>query len=394
MKRPIKVLHIAAFDGNVGDTGQLMGFRQQLHKNTGLDFCYTNIEIRDFYQSWGKRKFDNKFVELANKYDLLIFGGGNFWSLDWENSSNGTTLDLSEKLLDDIKVPIWFNALGFDDGINFKKSKISDFERFLKKLLNEPYKYFLSVRNDGSKQLMYKYLDSELVDKVYEVPDGGFFVQVQKSYHPELPKDKKIIAVNPAGDMSNIRFKEGEITEQGYLDDLSHELINLLNNYENIHLVFVAHMPTDMEHIVKIINKFPDWYKRQRISVAPYIPHFEYAEYIFDLYKKSDVVIGGRFQSNLCAIAKGTPTIGILSYHKHKNVYERYGMKHRMIEIDRESVKGKLTGLIDDMLVNKEIYINQNKKLVEKLQREIYNVHNLFVKWMDKSFKQNSEFRL
>lgn len=72
----IRALHVASFDGNVGDIGQILGFRQQAAINTDLEIAYSNLEIREFYNSWNMRKFDEDFVEYANKFDLIIFGGG------------------------------------------------------------------------------------------------------------------------------------------------------------------------------------------------------------------------------------------------------------------------------------------------------------------------------
>ena len=72
----VRALHVASFDGNVGDIGQILGFRRQLAMNTDLEITYSNLEIREFYNSWNMRKFDESFVEYANKFDLIIFGGG------------------------------------------------------------------------------------------------------------------------------------------------------------------------------------------------------------------------------------------------------------------------------------------------------------------------------
>lgn len=88
----LRVLQIAAFDGNAGDTGQILGFRQEMEKTIGIPMTFTNLEMREFYRSWGMRRFDADFAALANSFDLVIIGGGNFWSLDWEDSATGTTI--------------------------------------------------------------------------------------------------------------------------------------------------------------------------------------------------------------------------------------------------------------------------------------------------------------
>ena len=95
----MKILHVASFNGNIGDFANHSGFRKCLNNYIGEQIEYTNLEIREFYKSWNLRKFDNDFVDLANQFDLLVFGGGNFFEMCWDYSSTGTTIDLSEEIL-------------------------------------------------------------------------------------------------------------------------------------------------------------------------------------------------------------------------------------------------------------------------------------------------------
>lgn len=71
----LKALHIAAFGDNVGDIGQILVFREQLIYNKKLEIEFTTLKIREFYYSSGMRLFDDDFIDLANKYDVVIFGG-------------------------------------------------------------------------------------------------------------------------------------------------------------------------------------------------------------------------------------------------------------------------------------------------------------------------------
>lgn len=378
----LKALHIAAFDGNVGDIGQILGFRQQLMQNTKLEIEFTNLEIREFYYSWGMRRFDDDFIGLANKYDVVIFGGGNFWSVDWKQSPNGTTLGLSIDSLKKIKTPIWFNAIGFDDGLNFMQDKLNDFIEFLSYITSED-RFFVSVRNDSSYELLMKYTKTDVLDKVVIVPDGGFFIKpYDYGNHVELSANKKNIVINPAGDMEAIRFSSG-YTANEYLADFGKGLRDLLENFSDINLVFVAHHHDDLRYISCLINLLSDWDRRRRVSVAPFVPNWGRADYVFDLYKKADIVIGGRFHSNLCAIAQGTPTVGILSYHKHKYIYKKYGLQNRMLEVDKGEVvllKEKISSMLCEYELNKARKENDN--LVAKLGIDICNTHQKAEKWI------------
>lgn len=385
----IKALHVASFDGNVGDIGQIMGFRQQLSNNTNLEIEYSNLEIREFYKSWGMRQFGEQFVKYANCFDLLIFGGGNFWSVEWQYSPNGTTLALSKEILDQIHIPVWFNAIGFDDRLNFAKNKIKDFAEFIKYIAYDSHKYFISVRNDGSYKMMSKYFSGEVMRKISEVPDGGFFVKPHcYEKHIECQSKLKTIVINPAGDMISIRFTS-EAAEVSYIVTFAEQIRILLEKYDDIEIVFVAHHHDDFRHINALIAKLPDWFRRRRISVAPFIPNWHRAEYIFDLYRQAHMVIGGRFHSNLCAIAQGTPTIGILSYHKHKYIYDHYLSKDRMLEVDKGEI-ANLSYVLDKYMQceNYKKACKDNISLQKTLGVILTENHRLMEKWITDFYKK------
>lgn len=89
--RNIKALHIASFMGNVGDNANHNGLRNKL-KNIfyNNNIIFDELEMREFYQSWNLRNFNSEeFINLANKYDLIIIGGGNFFELKWDYHVQG-----------------------------------------------------------------------------------------------------------------------------------------------------------------------------------------------------------------------------------------------------------------------------------------------------------------
>ena len=78
----LRILHLASFSGNIGDNANHMGFRPWFAKQVGREVAWSNCEIREFY--WKERAFDTDFVALANSYDALVIGGGNYFEL-WEH---------------------------------------------------------------------------------------------------------------------------------------------------------------------------------------------------------------------------------------------------------------------------------------------------------------------
>ena len=74
----MRILHIASFNGNIGDNASHIGLRNIL-KTLGVIATIDQIEIRRFYKNYSlfdKQSFDEDFVKMANQYDLVVFGGG------------------------------------------------------------------------------------------------------------------------------------------------------------------------------------------------------------------------------------------------------------------------------------------------------------------------------
>jgi polysaccharide pyruvyl transferase WcaK-like protein len=170
----LKVLHLASFSGNMGDNANHRGIRKIFNKYLNFNMTYDELEIREFYISWGKRFFDSSFADLVNDYDLLIIGGGNFFDLYLDKSVTGTTINMTEQILQKIKTPIVFFGVGFDPYKGITDELINRFKRFLDNLL-ESEKVFISLRNDGSVENIKKYIGEEYVKYICKVPDGGFY---------------------------------------------------------------------------------------------------------------------------------------------------------------------------------------------------------------------------
>lgn len=274
--------------------------------------------------------------------------------------------------------------MGFDDGIAFQPEKLEVFQRFLSYLLDNPQKCFVSVRNDGSIDLLAKYYGRAFAERILEVPDGGFFVSPEGvPVHPEMMEGRRTIAINPAGDMMQIRFYNAAESVNDYLDAFAQELVKLLEAERTVQIVFVAHHFADFAQISALMERLPDVMRRRRVSIAPYLPVFPKAMYLFDIYRKADLVIGGRFHSNLCAIAQGTPTIGILSYHKHKAIYHRYGMRERMLEVDKGEIR-HLSELALRMLSEEgqTRARSKNQRLVSNLRKDFAKKMKLVRSWI------------
>ncbi|MDF2500961.1 MAG: hypothetical protein K0Q77_1675 [Anaerosporomusa subterranea] len=387
MKPQLNVLHLASFEGNVGDNANHIGTRSKLGVNLDFEVQYTNLEIREFY--WKKRSFDNDFVSLANKHDLVIIGGGNYFELWVPNSFTGTSLDISNTILNKITTPILFYSLGCDVGQGVSNDNLQKFRQFLDHILGSS-KYLVSVRNDGSLGTIDKYLGKEYAERIDCVPDGGFFTIVKDFLHPELPNEKnlKTIAINLAGDMLDVRFNNSEINSSDILYEEFLQLFgNFLNNLfmdrEDARVVFIPHIFRDLDIISDVLKQVEDIHRRKHIAVAPYLHGSGAQEYIFDLYRKCDLVLGTRFHANVCPIGLNTPTIGLVNYPQIQLLYEELGMPQRTIQVNKREFDVKLSSFVNYSLENLECIRHDYSEIQKKLDENLLSFHMKINHWLN-----------
>ena len=382
----MKVLHIASFSGNIGDEANHLGFRYNFNKYIDKNAVFDEVEIRNFYKSWNILKFDNAFVEKVNKYDLVVFGGGNFFELCWDYSSTGTTIDLSKEILDKIQTKVLFNGIGIDDGKGVSVENINKFKGFLNYVLKDK-RFLFSVRNDGSLMILNRYFKECRLDKVIRIPDGAFSLKLDnnKKYN-EIDSTKVNIGINIAGDMLERRFQDKNIYDN-FIIRFSKMLNKILEEKSQINIIFLPHMYADLNIISKIINRLDDKLRRFRICVAPLLNGtLNGGEYIFGLYKQCDLILGMRFHSNVCAIAQNIPNIGIVTYHKHKYLFEEINLSDRYIEINEEILKEEFwQGFKSKMLnsiISKNDIIERYKNVNKNLQENTKEYFEVCKKWI------------
>lgn len=364
----MKILHLASFNGNIGDNANHRGFRKNFQNLIPENIEWKNLEIRNFYKSWNKMKFDKEFIKMVNTYDLLIIGGGNFFEICHEYSSTGTTIDLPIEKLNQIKIPIFFNGLGLDSDKKYTEESKLKFKDFIDYLLNFPDKYFVSFRNDGSKQYfinLYGYFDN----RIKIVPDGGFFFKLNQN--SEF-KDKKYIGINIAIDshklVENLSYEE-------ILNKFKTFILKIITKYPEYKILFFPHILSDLKIIYDIANSLDDIYVKYNIEIAPYLTGKGSEIEFYKYYLKCRVILGMRFHTNVVGIALNIPIIGLASYSKIKNLYSELKMEEKVINIKDKEFSTKLFNLTEQNLMNeieiKKQLLNKNVEL-EIQKNEVY----------------------
>jgi polysaccharide pyruvyl transferase WcaK-like protein len=371
-----KILHIASFSGNIGDNANHNGLRHQLEKflkNDGIS--YTELEIRKFYQNYSrpdKLRFDDAFAQLANEHDLVIIGGGNFFEIWIESSQTGTTIDISPSTIDKIDTPMFFFGLGFDPYKGIPEGNIEKFKRFIDKLA-EKKRHTITVRNDGSSKHIEKYLGKEYLKKIKKIPDGGFFLQIENPSPETFNIKSRFVAINVAKDMADLRFqKMGDgITYETFVSRFAKTLDAFLTTHTDMEIVFVPHIYSDIDAIFDVLDRMEDIHRRNRISVAPLLHGKGSEQIVFDIYRKAEFSMGMRFHTNVCSIGLNTPTIGLISYPKLKDLYEEVGMPDRTVTVNRKNFEKRLIEKMEATLLSKQDLEKRYSVVKKDLEKEI-----------------------
>lgn len=375
----MKILHVASFNGNIGDNANHNGLRNRIAKVTGnSDIAYTELEIRKFYQNYKKPdrlKFDENFADLANRHDLVIIGGGNFFEIWIDSSSTGTTIDMPPEAVDKIETPIFFFGLGFDPYKGVKEENVEKFKRFIDRI-NGRQIHTLTVRNDGSAKHIKKYLGEEYTEIIQSVPDGGFFVELKDDERKILNVEKKYIALNIAKDMADLRFKRsnGGIDYETFISRSASIFEEFLKNHPDHELVLVPHIYSDLEAIHDFMLEMDDLTRRTRVSVAPLLHGAGSELIIFDIYKSAEIAAGMRFHTNVCSIGLYTPTIGLVSYPKLFDLYEELNMPDRVVTVNRSGFERDLQNKMEETLSEKNALKRRYQAKKSELEHSFMNI--------------------
>jgi polysaccharide pyruvyl transferase WcaK-like protein len=313
MKNKIKVAHLASFTGNLGDIANHRGFREWFANTLDVEIDWSEFEIRDFYRQTSS--FDQNLAIAWNLYDLVVIGGGNYLELWPENSRTGCSIDLPPELLSMISVPVYFNALGLDDGQGVSKSARENFSNFFNYVLTNK-NCLVSLRNDGSRETLESVFPEFKNKKYYVTPDHGFFALQKNFYRQEVRvKERTVIGINLAQDMPGLRFKE---SKSEFLKHFS----NVLQEIEFDKLIFFPHIFSDVGIIYELLDVLPDDIRRSKCSIAPYGCRQEDVETLFNYYTSLDLMLAMRFHANILPISIGIPTVGISTYPQISKLFK------------------------------------------------------------------------
>lgn len=160
-------------------------------------------------------------------------------------------------------------------------------------------------------------------------------------------------------------------------------LSHLLGLYENIGVVFVPHIFRDYQPISAVIEYLPDYQRRQRIAVAPYLVGSVGSDKLFSLYQQASLVLAMRFHANVCPLGLGVSTLGLVCYPQISHLYRELGMTSLAVDVTRP-------GFSNTLITKTQSALNGNGKLdslvFKQLDHQIQTAHKKIDAWLLQHF--------
>lgn len=380
MSSEIRILHLASFTGNVGDNANHKGFRPWFERQLGRPTSWHELEIREFY--WKQRAFDADFGDLANSFDLLVIGGGNYFELWVSDSHTGTSLNIPAEVFSKIKVPIFFNALGVDAGQGAPAPSVDRFGRFLE-ILGRSQQYLVTVRNDGARRTLTSLFSDSLANSIPVLPDGGFFAEFDTQTPSYFDHGVSTIGINLACDMEQVRFgdTEGADGYAGFHREISEVIATVTS--DRVAVVFFPHIFSDLRVITDVIDGLPDAVRRTKVAVAPYRVGPAAADCTFGGYRACDLVVGMRFHANVCPIGLGRPTIGLASYPQITYLYQELDFPQGCVDVTKAGFAQELSSRISDAVRSPEDLTNEMREIARRVRVQRDSLAPVVAEWMN-----------
>ncbi len=331
---PMRILHVASFQGNIGGKLNHSGFRPWFEGIASRPVSWTGFEIRDVYR--GRHAFDSAFRTLANLHDAVVFSGGNYFELWPDGSATGTSLDIPFDTISEIEVPLFFNALGVDIGQGYGIGSRERFLSFIEELLGRS-NVLSSIRNDGSRSNLVASIGSDF--GIACIPDHGFFAEGLKS----SSRDNSI-AINVACDMPEIRF--GGTSVDSFAREFAGALVELDRIGPERLFRFVPHVYSDLAIIARVMNFLPDDFRRGRVEVVAYGDSESCYSGACDAYVRADLALAMRFHANVLPISLGIPSIGLVNYPQLGYLFEELKLKDLSVDVSYQGFSDRLISIV------------------------------------------------
>lgn len=298
----MRILHIASFEGNIGDCVSHEGLFTILEKFIPK-FEISNLEIRKFYQNaiFSRECFDKSFIDLVNSYDLTIIGGGGYMECSHDGSKTGTTFDIDVDLLMHLEKPVLFSSIGCFPVQEINEENRAKFCQFLRAINNNQYTE-LFVRNDGSKDFIIE-CDPTISAAFPVILDNGYFCANTFKSDCSLRK-KPYIAINLGYDQIDRQIVNSDRYSDwdGFARSFAMQLIEISSFNADLEFVLVPHTPQDLFGYTKLMTELPDDFIRYKFRISELAISHERLNYLKQIYANSLLSVCSRLHSHILSV--------------------------------------------------------------------------------------------
>lgn len=325
----MKILHLAAYNRNIGDSIAIENIRKQFPT-----YEWKGVDI----QSGSATK---KILE--QDYDILLIGGGGLIEGGgWNKTKWGWKLPFNQTEIKMIKKPMVVFAVG----LNFFRGleQLTNVGRDNLNTLIER-SYLFSVRNDFSGSLIKQYYDG---DKVHIIPDPGV-IQSDVEQREVLTK----ILFSPALNKNPNIMKHRNINNK-----------QILKVQELFRCDCIAHTEKDFLAGLKQVIKLKE------------LSENKFTGAFFDVYDNYHLVIAMRGHAQLVAYGKGIPCIALSSQKKLTGFYKNVGMDEYIVDTESKNWIDLLKNKVKQLQDNPQKWYDIRNKYINSLRQDFFEFCN------------------
>ena len=353
-----KILHLGAFDRNVGDNIALLNAQKLWKKSIKEEIHFKNFDIGNFWKNNNNIDASKKiFTKISKEYDCILVGGGGLVECQ-DHHATGWKLPFNEKVFQSIDIPVFFQGVGincFRGGTEYT-SKAKD---ALRSTIENATVF--SVRNDGSKMKLNNWIGIEN-KKVIEVPDPGLMHYSDRDINLEKSEnlDIKVFGIQPA-------WNGGSDLQSG---------INLGRFIKQDNIDFLKSLSSDMKVYPHTGKDFDRLKGKTIVSLEEFKRKYRYIKNTYDFiqkYNEIDCVIAMRGHGQLITIGMNLPGIYFSTQDKVRDFSLQNGFQDYSVDILEVDWKEKLKYCILRMQ-KEETYV---KKWFEIRKKQISRWENL-----------------
>ena len=332
----MRVLHIAAYNRNVGDNIAIINARKSWEEHVD-NIIWLDQDVGQYWNpQLTIQNLINHFQQISQTVDAILVGGGGLVEYGgYEHNATGYKLPFNKQILTSINTPVFFHGVG----INIFRGGIP-YSAKAKQALQETIDYSggFSVRNDGSFEKIRDWIQLDTTN-VDVIPDPGllYLDQVQVPQKEFILKGGFQPAFNSSPGINRERFGSDDNIE--WTKQFSKQFI------------CYPHTPKDYG----------------RIPATPVVDHIEFGNtYVktpntlkfLELYKKVDYVVAMRGHGQLITIGMNVPGLYFTTQDKVRDFSLLNGYQDYNIDIQEPDWKTKLATLNEKIKNDRDYQAN------------------------------------